>query len=95
MSVGLKQCLCIGQSTINLPWAARLHRYDTWFDSAIWTMALSICLLLTLPLLTQDRQAQDRDKRTRLAAALQSGQRIIIDLDFADLMTDQVIRHLF
>lgn len=38
----------------------------------------------------QDRQAQDRDKRVRLAAALQSGQRIIIDLDFADLMTDQV-----
>ena len=43
---------------------------------------------------SQDRQTQNRDKRERLAAALESGQRIIIDLDFADLMTDQVTRLL-
>lgn len=38
----------------------------------------------------QERQAQDKEKRARLAAAVKCGQRIIIDLDFAELMTDQV-----
>lgn len=38
----------------------------------------------------QERQAQDKEKRARLAAAVKCGQRVIIDLDFAELMTDQV-----
>ena len=50
-------------------------------------------VLLTYSLTAQDRQVQNKDKRKRLAAALESGQRIIIDLDFADLMTDQVTKH--
>jgi urease accessory protein UreE len=37
----------------------------------------------------QDRQLSGKEKKARLAAALRDGQRIIIDLDYADLMTDQ------
>lgn len=53
-----------------------------------------ICCRSYIIIISQDRQAQNKDKRQRLAAALESGQRIIIDLDFADLMTDQVTRYL-
>ncbi|KAK9828386.1 hypothetical protein WJX81_002797 [Elliptochloris bilobata] len=42
----------------------------------------------------EDRQAENKERKARLAAAVQSGQRIIIDLDFADFMTDQELRSL-
>lgn len=85
-------CGRVGQLTTNLPFAAYLH--CRCILTLLFDAVLSCLLTLAHKLTAQDRQAQNKDKRKRLAAALESGQRIIIDLDFADLMTDQVTRHL-